>query len=111
MYQQKSVAHLQAYYHTLLEAQVATALIQAINNNLVTLFLELTVDSIQKHLPKTLQKTKGYLHKAKKIRSAAKVTVDELMEKTNNNVPEDYLPQRQIKNPFVEECFVYLFCY
>ena len=74
-------------------------MIRAINNNWVTLFPRLTADGIPKNLPKTIQTTIGHLHKVRKnIFLTTKITVDGIIEETNDVPSEDYLPPRQIKN-------------
>ena len=65
-YQPKSVSHLQAWHHATSGAPVITTIIWAINSNWLLSFPGLTATGIQKHLPKSIQTTMGYLHKVRR---------------------------------------------
>ena len=78
---------------------MVTTLIRAINNNWLTSFPCLSADGIRKHLPKSIQTTMGHLHKVRKnLRPTAKVTATDIMEDTEEDPSEAYLPPRTIKN-------------
>ena len=66
MYQQNSASHLQAWHHATLGVLIVTTLIRAINNNWLTSFPGLTVTGIRKHLPTSIQRSMGHLHKVRK---------------------------------------------
>ena len=83
IYQQKSSAHLMVYLHACMGVPVVKTYINNIKNNWLTTYLGLTVESIKRHLPKTIQTTMGHMHRVKQnLRSTQKVTSTMIMNET-----------------------------
>ena len=80
-YQQRTTAELQAYHHASLCGPTVATLINAIKNNRLTTFPDLTATAVRRHLPKSIQTSMGHLHQYRQgIRSTKRSTVEELMK-------------------------------
>lgn len=96
-YTQKSTADLITYHHITLGSVAPPTLIQAIKNGYLTTFPGLTVQAVQKYLPKSIIYYMSHIHKIRKnTRSTRKETIEDLMTTPDANF-DALPPPRQIK--------------
>ena len=104
-YTQKSTADLTTYHHITLGSIAPPTLIKAIKSNFLTTFPGLTVQAVQKYLPKSIPYHMSHIHKIRKnTRSTKRPTVEEMMTTPDENF-ESLPPPRQIKIEYIRsEC-------
>ena len=64
-YHQKSVVQLMVYLHACMNAPVVKTYINAIKKGWLATFLGLTVEAVQRHVPKIIPTTMGHLHRVR----------------------------------------------
>ena len=87
------------YLNACMEAPVVNTYINVINNNWLSTFPGLTVESVKRHLPKTIQTTMEHIHRIRQnIWLTQKITssmiMDEMEEEITLHPPQQFIDRQ-----------------
>ena len=82
---------LQSYLHATLSAPPVKTLVHAVKNNWLATLPGISVQGIQRHLPKSIQTTMGHFHRVRqgiRLTKEDKPPLQELMDEETSPEPE-----------------------